>query len=137
VLPSEWTPVWNELVTPDLLEFGFHARKVNEFCGFCCEAFPRIDGNLVKISEGDPGNWQTNYQYALNALMHMKSLVLGYAHADPRKIFLQSEANLNLLYAKLATDKYPEVTVSVYGLVDCFLSQVIPKIKQSFPTFKF
>lgn len=137
VLPSEWTPIWDELVTPNLLEFGFHARKVNEFCGFGGEDFPPIDSKLVKISEGDPGNWQTNYQYALNAFMHTKSLVLGYAHADHRQIFLNSEANLNILYVKVSTDRHPEVTISVYGLVDCFLTHVISKIKQYHPGIKF
>lgn len=137
VFPGEWTPVWGELVTPYLLEFGFHARKVNEFCNLGGETFPPIDSKLVKISEGDPGNWQPNYHYALNALMHMQSLVLGYAHADHRKIFLKSKANLSALYVKISTDQYPEVTISVYGLVDCFLSHVIPKIRQIYPEIRF
>ncbi|WP_353163422.1 hypothetical protein [Salinisphaera shabanensis] len=130
VLPSEWTPVWNELVLPYLVEFGFHARKVNEFCGFGDEVFPPIDSMLVKITEGDPGDWQHCYQYALNALMHANSLVLGYAHADHRQIFKNSKANINILYVQATTDRFPKVSISVYGLVDCFLNQVIPKIKK-------
>ena len=60
VFPGEWSVQWNEAIVPDLLEFGFHARKVNEFCGLMDEEFGPIDVRIVKISEGDPGIWETN-----------------------------------------------------------------------------
>lgn len=43
VFPSEWSQAWNEIITPDLLEFAFHARKVNEFCKLREETFEPIN----------------------------------------------------------------------------------------------
>jgi hypothetical protein len=137
VFPGEWSVQWNEAIVPDLLEFGFHARKVNEFCGLIEEAFLPIDTKVVKISEGDPGNWEKSYRSALNALMHMKTFTIGHAHADHRRIFLAAESNLIATYIKVSTDKFPEVTISIFGLVDCFLNQVIPRIRQSQPHLRF
>lgn len=137
VFPEEWSDSWNEVIVPDLLEFGFHARKVNEFCELMNENFPSINKKIVNISEGDPGNWEENYRNALNALMHMKSFVMGHAHADHRKIFINATSNLIATYIKVATDKFPEVTISIFGLAECFLNQVIPKIRKKDPGLRF
>lgn len=137
VFPGEWSNNWSEVIVPDLLEFGFHARKVNEFCGLMNENFPSIDKKILKISEGDPGGWEESYRNALNALMHMKSFVIGYAHADHRKIFLAAESNLITTYIKVETDKFPMVTISIFGLVNCFLNYVIPKVRDNDPSLRF
>lgn len=137
VFPGEWSGNWGEVVVPDLLEFGFHARKVNEFCDITNEKFPSINNKIINISEGDPGNWEESYRHALNALMHMRSFVLGYASADHRKIFIQAESNLIVTYIKVETDKFPETTISIFGLVECFLSHVIPKVRERAPDLVF
>jgi hypothetical protein len=137
VFPGEWGEQWNEVIVPDLLEFGFHARKVNEFCGFMNVDFGSIDVKVVKFSEGDPGGWEMNYRQALNALMHMQTFIMGHAHADHRKIFLASKANLIATYIKVTTDRYPEVTISLFGLVDCFLNRVLPKVREKHPQLRF
>ncbi|MFK7087274.1 hypothetical protein AAFM71_00550 [Chromobacterium violaceum] len=137
VFPGEWSNEWNEMIVPDLVEFGFHARKVNEFCGLINEKFPPISAKVVKISENDPGNWEENYRKALNALMHMQSFVMGHAHADHRRIFLAAESNLMATYIKVSTDKYPEVTISIFGLAECFLNQVLPKVREKHPSLHF
>ncbi len=92
---------------------------------------------VVKISEGDPGQWEHSYRNALNALMHMKDFVLGHTHADHRKIFLQAESNLITTYVKIETDRFPEVTISVFGLAECFLNRVIPKAREKDPSLRF
>lgn len=137
VFPGEWGAQWNEAIVPDLLEFGFHARKVNEFCGLMDEDFGSIDVKIVNISAGDPGNWESNYRNALNALMHMQTFSIGHAHADHRRIFLASEANLIATYIKVSTDRYPEVTISLFGLVDCFLNRVLHKVRERHPRLRF
>ena len=137
VFPSEWKNQWIETIVPDLLEFAFHARKVNEFCGFMNEKFSPIDTKLVVISDGNPGQWETSYRNALNALMHMNSFVIGNAHADHRRIFMASEANLITTYIQVATDKFPTTTISIFGLVNCFLSEVIPEIRSRHPNLEF
>lgn len=137
VFPGEWSEQWNEAIVPDLLEFGFHARKVNEFCDLMDESFSSVDTKVVKISEGDPGNWEQSYRNALNALMHMKTFVIGHAHADHRRVFLSAESNLIATYIKVSTDRFPEVTISIFGLVDCFLNQVIPRVRQKQPHLRF
>lgn len=121
----------------DLLEFGFHARKVSEFCGLLDEPFPPSDGLIVRISEGDPGNWEKSYRSALNALMHMRSFTVGHAHADHRVIFTASRANLMVTYVKVSTGKYPEATISIFGLVNCFLNSVIPLVRRRFEGLRF
>lgn len=137
VFPGEWGNSWNEVIVPDLLEFGFHARKVNEFCGLMEETFPSINKKVVQISEGDPRGWEESYRHALNALMHMKSFVMGHAHADHRRVFLHAESNLMTTYIKIETDKFPQVTISIFGLAECFLSYVIPKALEKDPSLKF
>ncbi|RQT31745.1 hypothetical protein DF046_25095 [Burkholderia cepacia] len=130
VFPGEWSDSWSEVVVSDLLEFGFHARKVNEFCGIMENNFPSINIGVVKIIDDDFEDWESSYRHALNALMHMKSFVLGYAHADHRKIFLQAESNLMATYVKVETDRFSEVTISIFGLAECFLNHVIPTIRE-------
>lgn len=137
VFPGEWSHSWNEVIVPDLLEFGFHARKVNEFCDLMDENFPSINQKVVKTSEGDPGGWEESYRNALNALMHMKSFVIGHAHADHRKTFLQAESNLIATYIKVETDKFSEVTISIFGLAECFLNQVIPRVRKKASGLRF
>ena len=137
VFPSEWSDVWNEIITTDLLEFAFHARKVNDLCELQKELFPSIDNLIVKISENDPGNWEKNYQFALNAFIHINSFTIGHVHADHRLIFEKSQANLQATYVKIKTDKYPEKTISICGLVYCFLNNVIPALKSKFPELRF
>jgi hypothetical protein len=137
VFPSEWGQTWNELIAPDLLEFAFHARKVNELCGLKDESFPDVDSLIVHISENNPEGWETNYQYALNAFVHMKSFMLGHAHADHRRVFEKSEANLQATYVRIQTDKFAEKTISISGLVFCFLNNVIPVIRKKYPEMRF
>ncbi|MDN6297388.1 MAG: hypothetical protein L0J54_05085 [Halomonas sp.] len=137
VFPSEWSQAWNEIITPDLLEFAFHARKVNEFCKLREETFEPINTLIVKISDNDPGNWEANYHYALNAFVHVNSFILGHSHVDHRRIFEKSEANLQATYVKITTDKFAEKTISISGLVFCFLNNVIPLIRNRYPELKF
>lgn len=138
VFPEEWSNSWNEIVTSSLLNFAYHARKVNEMCGFNGDDFSNISNMLmVKISENDPGNWQKDYQYALNAFIHIKSFVIGNTHADHRKIFTSSSANLMATYVKIETDRFVEQTISICGLAFCFLTEVIPMIKKRFPELQF
>lgn len=137
VFPGEWSNQWIETIVPDLVEFAFHARKVNEFCGLMNHPFPSINVKLVSISSGDPGDWETSYRNALNALMHMRSFVVGNTHSDHRRIFLASEANLITLYIRVSTDKFPATTISIFGLVNCFLNEVLPQVRMKYPSFAF
>lgn len=135
--PEEWSRQWNEIITPDLIEFAFHARKVNEICRFNQNNFPNINSLIVKISANDPGNWEVNYQYALNAFVHMDSFVIGQSHSDHRVIFQKAKSNLITTYVKIKTDQRPEKTISIFGLAFCFLNSVIPLIREKYPDIKF
>lgn len=137
VFPGEWSNEWNEMFVPDLLEFGFHARKVNEFCGLMDERFPSIDKKIVAISEGDPGTWEGSYRNAPNALMHMQSFAIGHAHADHRRTFINAESNLIATYIKVATDKFPATTISILGPTECFLNYVIPTVREKNRSLRF
>ena len=120
-----------------MLEFAYHARRVNQICGLEQEVFPAITNNQVKISENDPGAWIEKYQWALNRVVHMESHVLGYAHADHRPIYTASASNLTPLYVKVSSDDFPSEAISLYGLASCFLTSVIPLVIARFPQFRF
>jgi len=115
VFPGEWSDNWGELIVPDLLEFGFHTRKVNEFCNLNDSDFSSINKKIVKISDSNPEDWEENYCHALNKLMHMKSFVISHAHADHRIVFTNAASNLIATYIKVSTDKFPETTISIVG----------------------
>jgi hypothetical protein len=99
--------------------------------------FPNIDSLIVLISENDPGQWEKNYEYALNAFVHMRSFTIGYAHADHRTIFEKSRANLQATYVKIETDQFAERTISISGIVFCFLNNDIPIISSRYPEARF
>lgn len=137
VFPGEWAHAYTEDVVTDLLEFAFHARRVNQLCGLDKQVFPSIKRLLVALSEGDPGDWEERYQDALNRLVHVKTFVFGNCHADHRVVFAAAESNLMPLYVRVETDIRQMATISLYGLIDCFLNSVIPEIRKRFPDWKF
>lgn len=137
VYPKEWGTPFTELAILDLLEFAYHARRVNQLCGIDCTQFPSAYRLLVKISENDPGDWESSYHSALNRILHAKTFIFGTVHSDHRKLFLASEANLIPLYVKISTDKLETATISLYGIADCFLTSVISEIKKKYPDFQF
>lgn len=139
VFPVEWIDQWNLLVIPDLVEFAFHARRINELCGLKSTDFESINKKIFTVSTGDPGNWEERYQHALNRIVHAREFKVGQAHADHRKLFTSSKANLITLYVTVGTDLPGRGTasISIFGLVDCFLTRVIREIKGRFPTYQF
>ncbi len=120
----------------DLSEFAFHARRVNEFCALRKADFPDAPVFLVRISENAPPDLQRNYEYSLNLIVHAREFVLGYTHADHRKIFHESAANLIPLYARIKTDQQTG-TISIFGIAHCFLNGAIPMIKAQRPELEF
>lgn len=137
VFPGEWTNTYVETVTQDLLEFAFHARRINQICGIENKQFSSIKVFPIVITENDPGNWVENYHWALNRLMHARDFIFGNCHANHRAIFTNSESNLIPLYVMIETDQRSMETVSLFGLVHCFLSEVIPEVRSRFPDWNF
>lgn len=137
VIPEEWKPLVVEQTTMSLLEFGYHARRVNDICGFADETFPAVDRYLVHFSVPPLETPVTEYKFALNYLHHVTKLTFGFAHADHRKVFLASNANLQATYVTVTSDRYPTAILSLYGIVDCFLSGTIPMIKAKFTDWMF
>jgi hypothetical protein len=137
VYPEEWTVLVVEQCSLELLEFAFHARRVNQLCGIEDHQFNSVDQRACVIAEGDPKQWMTNYKQALSRLHHASDFVFGWAHADHRKLYTTSSANLVPLYVKVATDNFPEATISIFGVASCFLNEVIGLIKQSHPEWQF
>jgi hypothetical protein len=137
VYPYEWKTHIEESCSLELLEFAFHARRVNDIFAFNDQNFGSADKLIVKLSEGDPGGWQKCYTHALNALHHSVEFKFGWAHADHRKVYEASEANLIPTYVKVTTDKFPCATLSLYGIANCFLTGAIARIKQQHPDCRF
>ena len=137
VFPGEWKDTYIEVVTHDLLEFAFHARRVNQICSVDVLTLPSINIRTVIISRGDPGGWVERYDWALNTLMHAREFIFGNVHADHRVIFTCSESNVMPLYVRVTTDQRLEETISLFGVVNCFLNNVIPQIRMRFPDWRF
>ena len=137
VFPGEWTSVYSEVVIIDLVEFAFHARRVNEISGLKAHDFPSIKTLTFVISSGDPGGWISNYQWALDRIMHARKFVFGNVHADHRRLFTNAESNLIPAYVKVETDKQEMVTISLFGLVECFLNSVLPELRKRHPDWLF
>ena len=137
VYPIEWQKNYTEHIISHVFDFAFHARRVNHLCDLRKVDFGSINVHIVKISEGDPGDWEHDYHEALNRLAHACEFIFGNAHADHRKIFTNSKANLMPLYLKVGTDYKKTASISLFGLVECFLFRVIPEIKTRFPKYEF
>ena len=137
VIPEEWKPNIVEQTTMSLLEFGYHARRVNDICGIANELFPAVNRYLVQFSVPPTVSPVTEYKHALNYLHHASDFVFGFAHADYRKIFLASAANLQPTYVTVTSDKYQAGVMSLFGVADCFLSGAIPLVKKKFPDWNF
>jgi hypothetical protein len=136
--PGEWSPVYNELVTQHLLDFAFHARRVNQICDIDTGALLPINVIPFKLSEGEPENWLERYDWALDRLMHAREFIFGNAHTDHRILFPEAESNLVPLYVRVASDHHQALdSISFYGLSTCFLREVIPQVKSRFPEWSF
>lgn len=126
-----------EEIVPDLFEFAFHARRVNQICELHDFNSSSIKLLQVVVGEGDPGDWETKYEYALNRLVHVESFTFGSVHADHRKVFENSRANLLPLYLRVSTDCFEVASISIFGLVFCFLTEIIPEIRRRHPHLRF
>ena len=136
VFPEEWQNPIVEDCTVQLLHFSYHARRLNQICALDSFVFRPVDKRVVSFSEGDPGGWQPSYQHALNGLHHATSFVFGWAHADHRQLYGKTAANLIPVYVKVETDQFPVMSVSIFGVADCFLSEVISVVREKFPRWR-
>lgn len=137
VIPGEWTNVSTELITMELLDFAFHARRINEICDIDCKTLQSVNALPIVITENNPGLWVERYDWALNSLIHAREFAFGYTHAEHRKLFVNAESNIMPTYVQVKTDQRETKTVSIFGVSQCFLAEVIPIVKSKFPTWQF
>jgi hypothetical protein len=138
VFPQEWGPQALEAVIMDLFELAFHTRRIFECCSINDENFRPIDRFLVNFSVPISYPVETRFRSALNGLTHARKFTFGWTHADHRRNFLASEANLMPTYVVLNTDHdKTDRAVSLFGLADAFLTDMILAIKRDFPEFQF
>jgi hypothetical protein len=107
VYPSEWKTPIIEMLTLDALEFGYHARRINEICKIDTSQID-IQRTAVDFPDKKDMVWENNYHKALDRLHHAVEVVFGEAHADHRKTFLNSDANMVPVYLKIKTDRKNE-----------------------------
>lgn len=137
VYPGEWSNVYVEEVTRELLDFAFHARRVSQVCSIDVGKLSCITALPFVISQNDPGDWVDRYDDALNRLMHAEEFIFGNCHSDHRILFTNAESNLVPLYVKVATDWRSVGSISLFGLTTCFLNEVIPLVRAKFPDWRF
>lgn len=130
VFPFEWKGAVSERVTMTLCDFALHARRINAIYNLDDFLFPEIDKTSTKIAQGDPGAWETRYQFALNRLAHAQSYTFGYVHADHRKLYVGSDANVIPMYVRVMTDRFEEATISIYGIAFCYLNEVLKEVSR-------
>jgi hypothetical protein len=111
VFPDDWRPQYAAEINPLVFEFAFHARRINQLGGLT--TFPSIKMLTVKISQGDPGNWEDRYKEALHALHHARTFVLHFPHTDHKKLFSAAD-NVMPLYLKVGTYKYADVATAIF-----------------------
>jgi hypothetical protein len=136
VFPAEWGKEIVEDCTLTVLLFAYHARRVNDLAGLAEQEFGSVDCLIVRIDEGDPGQWETNYQFALNALHHASGFAFGWSQSGHRQIYLQSSANLIPTYVRVETDRFAAKTISLIGVANCFLSEVIELLRLKCPNWQ-
>ena len=137
ILPDEWgAGPFTEMVIIDLVEFALHARRVSDICGF--KGFNGASATRFKMSENQESIvFMDNYDYALNRVIHTRTLKAGYTIWEGTKIFTGSTLNKVFSYVVASSDKYPAEKISIFGLATCFLTKVISRIKNDFPQFSF
>ena len=137
VFPLEWDEQVVEDCTVQLLQFAFHARRINDIGKIDCRILQSVDHAASQISQNDPKNWEKRYDHALNALHHSVSFTFGWVHTDHRQIFLASDANKAPMYVKVKTDMFDEKTISIFGVANCFLIEIISYLKSHQPDWRF
>ncbi len=135
VYPGEWAGAFVEMVSQELVEFAFHARRVNNLFGFDHHVFQSIQKFHVQF-DGGPELWEDRYQAALNRLLHATHFVFGSAHADHRVIFTNAQSNIMPFYAKVASSHLKEpAAISLVGISLCYLDEVLTLVKNARPNW--
>jgi hypothetical protein len=97
-----------------------------------------VNATRFKMSEGqEPITFMGNYDYALNRVIHTRTLTAGYTLWEGQKVFTRSTVNKVFSYVVASSDDYPPEKISIFGLATCFFTKVIPQIKIDFPQFSF
>ena len=137
IIPKEWGNTYTEQVLMDVYEFAVHARRLNDLCDLKTQLFENITAQRYVISyDADATGYVAKYQDALNTLLHVSELSLGYTVWAGSRVFVQSE-NVIISYVTAKTDKFSARKVSLFGLAFVFLGEVIPLVQQRYPTYQF
>lgn len=70
--------------------------------------------------------FELEYTGALNRLLHATNFELGFARWTGAKHFAHAEEHIVLTYVNVRTDKRSVARVSLTGIANCFLGEVIP-----------
>jgi hypothetical protein len=138
VYPSEWAS--QQVVEPTLIDvsdFAFHARRVNDLCGYKARSFPDVNAVRYKFSAGQNISLVEDYRDALNRIHHARELVFNWAIWEGASIFTSSAKNLVASYLRVETDQREPANISIFGLAFCFLVCVLPAVKADFPDYRF
>lgn len=136
VYPEVWGSPYIEDISISLLEFGFHARRVNDLCDFGDRKFSDVDKFIVNFSVPPKYSIVKKYQFALNRLIHAKRFIFQNVHADHRNVFSEHD-NLVPVAVAIETDQRSCEAVSIIGVSNCFLHEVIPLVKSEIHNINF
>lgn len=138
IYPKEWAGAQViEPVLVDTSDFAFHARRVNDICGYKNRPFTDVDATRFKFSAGQNIALVRDYRDALNRIHHARELTFNWAVWDGQPIFTSSPENLIASHLRVETDQREPANVSIFGLAFCFLVSVLPAVKADFPDYQF
>lgn len=139
IYPQEWAGA--QVVEPaliDLSNFAYHARRVNDLCGYKTRAFDAVDAVRYGFSPDQDIPLVSDYREALNRLHHASELTFNWSVLERPRVFTSSPQNLVASYLRVETENWKEAAnISIFGLAFCFLSSVLPAVMAGFPVYRF
>ncbi|WP_158807930.1 hypothetical protein [Beijerinckia sp. L45] len=140
VIPHEFSLPIIEQTTMDLMEFGFHARRVNELA--------QIDPSLISGANGKRFKYENssldapleeNYGHALNRLRHPNTYSVGLIEWGGDIVFEKSSSHVIVSFARITTNdpRYLDKNVSIFGISFSFLTEVRTLMHAKYPQYGY
>lgn len=119
---ESWTHFLGEKIVEDAITFSVFARRVNQLF--------QIDANLIEMVDRTntytvpPGEqFEHNYGFALNQLIHSEGLSLHWTEATHRKLFTDGKTYFASSIA-CNTDKFSQKSIDLQSISSTFMVQI-------------
>ncbi|WP_371398152.1 hypothetical protein [Fretibacter rubidus] len=135
--PELWSNKFREDLIVNLLDFGFHARRVLSLAEIEISNGWREKFSTTRNPRALTYEIEENYSYCLNYLHHMTGFGMIPTVIDGRKMWAQNIDEHQLRFVAVKSDKYPSRTIDIVALAAAFLGDGIIAIKNTRPEWRF